>query len=69
MMVKDDGNDGVQARVEVFRIRIFRIRTMLMHRHVIADLIRNPEGWQGDTGEQAKTTTYRHSRVGGNPQG
>ena len=56
---------------------------MHQHRHVIADLVRNPEGRQGDTGDsktkQSPTVIlasrqypqgpYRHSRVGGNPQG
>ena len=76
------------------------VKTMQMHRHVIPDLIRNPEGWgthmdvygyawmgwdaprparvrrhtgfkavSTGRGKQDNTTIYRHSRVGGNPQG
>ena len=33
------------------------MKTMPQHRHVIADLIRNPEG-QGDTGEQDNTNQF-----------
>ena len=46
-----------------------RVKTMHQHRHVIADLIRNPEG-QGVLGNNKTTqpTPDRHSRVGGNPQ-
>ena len=35
-----------------------------MHRPVIADLIRNPEGRQGDTGEQANTNQYPSPLMG-----